>query len=101
VIDAVLLPPVTTSLGDNLNENAEIAVFPNPASDYLNVTVNVVDAEDLKVSIINTSGTVFSDFVMNSSTSESLDISYLAPGMYYLTISGNNSFQSTKFIVTR
>ena len=100
VIDAVLLPPTVTSLEDNLIENAEIAIYPNPAADYLNVGLNGIEADGLRVRIINTSGTVFNEFVMNS-TNERLDISSLSSGFYYLLISNNDSVQSKKFIVTR
>jgi uncharacterized surface protein with fasciclin (FAS1) repeats len=100
VIDAVLLPPAVTSLDDNSIENAEIAIYPNPASDYLNVGLNGIETEGLKIRIINASGTIFNEFVMNS-TNERLDISSLSPGFYYLLISDNDSVSSLKFIVNR
>ncbi len=100
MIDAVLLPPVATSLDQNSIENVNIDLYPNPANNYINVAVNDIELEGTKVRIINTSGAVFNEFNLNS-TNERLDISSLSPGLYYMIISNNDSVRSSKFFITR
>ncbi|MBN2212610.1 MAG: T9SS type A sorting domain-containing protein, partial [Bacteroidales bacterium] len=100
VIDAVLLPPLETSLDQNSIENVHIDLYPNPANDYIHIAINNIEFKGLKVRIINASGTVYNEFVMNS-TNERLDVSSLSPGLYYMVISGNDSVRSSKFIISR
>jgi transforming growth factor-beta-induced protein len=88
VIDAVLLP----SLADIMeNENNVFAIYPNPSSDMLNVASS--DAKEFQ--IVNVLGSVVkSGEIQNNSIS----ISDLENGQYFIQITTNNTVQSAKFI---
>lgn len=88
VIDAVLLP----SLADLMeNENNVFEVYPNPSSDMLNV--DAADAKEFQ--IVNVFGSVVkSGEIVNNSIS----VSDLENGQYFIQITTNNAVQNAKFI---
>jgi len=83
VIDAVLLP----SLADLMeNENNVFEIYPNPTTDMLNVTA--ADAKEFQ--IVNVLGSIVkSGEVLNNSIS----ISDLENGQYFIQITTNNTVQ--------
>jgi uncharacterized surface protein with fasciclin (FAS1) repeats len=88
VIDAVLLP----SLADLMeNENNVFEIYPNPSTDML----NVASADAKEFQIINVLGAVVkSGEVLNNSIS----ISDLENGQYFIQITTNSTVQSAKFL---
>ncbi len=95
VIDAVLVP-VATALGSNASESIQFSVYPNPASEYVNL--NLVDLDDAQVSVINSSGAVVDSFRVTGSETR-IDISAYSQGIYHMLVSSGNSIESKKFIV--
>jgi uncharacterized surface protein with fasciclin (FAS1) repeats len=88
VIDAVLLPSLANLIE---NENNVFEVYPNPSSDMLNVMS--ADAKDFQ--IINVLGSVVkSGEILNNSIS----VSDLENGQYFIQITTNNTVQSAKFL---
>jgi uncharacterized surface protein with fasciclin (FAS1) repeats len=94
VIDAVLIP-VVTALGSNVEENL-FDVYPNPASDYINVSL--ADADYAQATIINSSGAVIENFNLTG-TDTVIDISRYSQGVYHMIINSENTVQTKKFIV--
>ncbi len=93
------ISPMNVSLRPVLNfSNETLQLFPNPAGQILQVVVNdgnTKGTQAYSISIINTAGArVFSTFSNNNLNT--LDISRLRPGMYYLTISTNSKIIASK-----
>ncbi|MFY7964719.1 MAG: DUF7619 domain-containing protein [Chitinophagaceae bacterium] len=60
-----------------------ISISPNPAKRYLNITVNSINASNLKSKLVNSIGMVVKSFTLKPGF-ESIDINNLATGVYYL-----------------
>lgn len=106
VSGSVMIRPVvgdplrTTSIDDIFKSDRNlISVWPNPASDYINIT-----SEQLQLSDQHT--VTISDFsgrrIMNIKYSESINVSSLHEGIYFITISlKNRPVGYTRLIKTR
>lgn len=69
--------------------NGELAtVFPNPASGLVQVKLNMEQASDVRISVMNLSGQVVSNQTFDNVSRETvgLDVSALAPGKYWIRI---------------
>ena len=71
----------------------EIFVFPNPASDRLNIFMNV--AFDLQV--LDMSGKTMFSYI-GCSENCSIDVSGLTPGVYFCRVKNNDKVQTVKFV---
>ncbi|TNE80704.1 MAG: T9SS type A sorting domain-containing protein [Bacteroidetes bacterium] len=91
-----------TSVKPVANVNG-VTVYPNPANNAATVAFNLVNADNITVNVMNISGQVISNNAMGNLTAGSqelnLDLAGLKPGVYFVTINGNNGAQSLKLIV--
>ena len=98
VIDAVLLP-VAVSTAD-LTQFASVTLYPNPAVSSVTVDMSNVNAEILRFDIYDITGSIISTYRVNS-VKQSLDISNLNSGMYYLNIVMEDISYSKRFFVLK
>ena len=86
-----------------LEENvSEIRMFPNPATDMVNISIELNDASNTSVSVINMVGQVVisNDFgMLNGSNRLELNVSSLPAGMYIVEINAGASSQTERLIV--
>jgi hypothetical protein len=89
-------PSYNTSVISSIKKNNRIVknlvkVFPNPASDQINIQLNSQKAGNVRIDIFNLSGakirTLFSETVASGQQSISRDISDLVPGTYTIQAS--------------
>jgi uncharacterized surface protein with fasciclin (FAS1) repeats len=91
VIDAILLPNVSV----NENETAEISVFPNPATDVLNINIPSLQ-NGAWYAIFNAQGQVIERKPLLS-TRQELNVSSLTSGFYTLQLMNGSSVQTKAF----
>jgi hypothetical protein len=92
--------PVFTGNTINYSENLSILVYPNPFTNllYIEIPSNMVFSKSVFVKVFDiTSRMVYSQKVSNQ-LNATIDLSFLKPGLYYVTIYGNGQ-QATKPIV--
>ena len=94
-----------SGVNEQQKRNFELISFPNPSNDLLNITYKISQLEDITFEIINSLGkTVFSVKKESISTigtyKESLDISRLESGMYFLNVSSTSNTETLKFVVS-
>lgn len=86
-----------------LEENVEsIQMFPNPATEVVNIAIELNEASNTSVSVINMVGQVVlsSDFgMLNGANRVELNVSSLPAGMYLVEINAGNSTQTERLIV--
>lgn len=82
----------TLSVG-NIVTDKQIALFPNPATDQLNITVN----EQATATIYNTAGQAVLNIAVDTNNNI-IDIRQLTPGMYYIYLSGSTVYGAAKFV---
>ena len=96
VIDAVLLPPAT-GIFNNKDDHKELNIFPNPASDRIRLS-GLNNGSEGQLRIVNISGAVVLNTYLNN-TLESIDISSLDKGAYFLMLDTKEGSYSEKFFV--
>ncbi|MDD4992596.1 MAG: T9SS type A sorting domain-containing protein [Paludibacter sp.] len=82
------------------NEAAPIfSIYPNPATDFLNVTMNNAANKGMKVAIYDFKGSKLLE-KEQTTTTERINISTLKSGIYMITCSDTNGFVSAaKFVI--
>jgi len=89
---------LTGSTGvDELGKNSKVIIYPNPASSILSIDVSGFGDGKFYI-IYNELGQQVETGKMNSSNISTIDVSAYASGIYFVTISDDNTRYSTKFI---
>ncbi|NND94627.1 MAG: T9SS type A sorting domain-containing protein, partial [Flavobacteriales bacterium] len=86
-----------------INEMAQVNIFPNPATDILNLDVqNVISDEVLNIRLMDGMGRVALESTISPNKENiTLDISNLAPGSYVMTIQSEFRNRTNSVIITR
>jgi len=87
VIDAVLVP---NAVGVNEVENIDVQLFPNPAIDVISIS----NASNSNYSIMDVKGSVVLEGSLNNN---SINVSSLPKGAYFIQIEGANQSKFMKF----
>jgi len=95
VIDGVLLPNLT-SIEENNNLN--VLVYPNPAVNVLNITLNSNELFNLTITDLN-GKQILAERISN--LSNMVDISNISSGMYLLRIANSNVQSTTKIQINK
>lgn len=87
-----------------LNEEEEsnhFSIYPNPASDVMNISFNTGTSEVVKLKMINSCGNVVYTEILNPTgkVNQAINTGMLAEGMYFLNVQGKNLNYSQKVIV--
>ena len=98
VIDAVLLPGVVSTA--DLAQFASVTLYPNPAVSSVTIDMSNVNAEVLRFDIYDITGSIINTYRADS-VKQSLDISTLNSGMYYLNIVMDEISYSKRFFVLK
>ena len=76
-------------------------LFPNPANNYLNVEYTSTDMTDVQLFVIDISGKVIQQRIMNETIGEQrvqLDINQLSSGFYFVQLVAEDTVMSMKFV---
>ena len=90
----------TLGLEDNLL--SDFKLYPNPARDIVNVTLNDQIALDVSITIINGLGQTIktiSNQELGGNTNATIDIAGYSKGLYFVTITSNGASQTKKLII--
>ncbi len=79
---------------------SQINVFPNPANDYINVSIDLKNAEKLTINVVTTTGKLIfiKETALIKSNKTILNTSNWTSGIYFIRIQGRSG-QTTKRIV--
>jgi hypothetical protein len=82
-------------------------IFPNPAVDYINISYERLNSENVKMEIIDLTGSKILESKLPSGFNQNieLDVTNLKAGMYIInfidTVKGVRSITSSKLIINR
>ena len=102
VIPALELEGWSVEEQEAINPMTSTRVYPNPASDVLNIEVNASQASDMSISVYNIMGQNVMNQNVNVTTgmnTRSINISELNSGIYFVTVKANGFENTMKFIV--
>ncbi len=86
--------PEPVSAEQNIQHS--VSIYPNPASDYL----NIINAQNANIEIVNVTGqTVLS--LENLNNNQIVDVSQLSPGTYFVKINNGTDIMYQKVILTK
>ena len=76
-------------------------LYPNPASDYFNLSFNLPRREDVRIQVISSTGAVVQDIVYNGTLNQTYTFSRetFAPGLYIIKISSNTLQELKRLII--
>ncbi len=93
-----------TAVDDILDDNNTVSAYPNPATDFINVDIDLVEMhETVMVEVTDLTGKLVSHQRYSDFQSDLLqvDVSQLAAGSYYLSVVTPDGQKTTKFAVQR
>jgi len=79
-------------------EDLAMRIFPNPASSYLNISVDIEPGSTAYVSVLSTAGSVLSLTETKWNGSLNLDIGHLPEGLYILQVESDSRRSISRFI---
>jgi len=94
VFDASTVP---TSVNEVANTNGQLTVYPNPASESINIA-NVNPTETTYADIINVCGQVMGTFKMNNTNINTIPVGALAQGVYFVRVYNDKINVVEKFV---
>ena len=96
-----LLPlPLITGLAKiDKNLEAAISVYPNPSQAVFNLEFNSIDNKPEIIEVFDINGRNIQEIKVSSSTFQSVDLSGLSKGIYFLRISNEDSFAVKRIIL--
>lgn len=88
------------NLGIDENSDIELSIFPNPATDVVNIGYQMLEGSDFTMELISFNGAVVSKSVIPNELSGEFqfDISQLAAGMYTLKFNINDKIVVKRFV---
>ncbi len=96
VIDGILMPGFVST--NDLSQFAAVSLFPNPAVSNMTLDMSDVEAQVLRLDIYDVTGSLINT-IRSTNTVQSLDVSELQSGMYYLNIVMDDITYSKKFFI--
>ena len=92
----------TTGIITSNKNSSNIKVFPNPATEFINLIVENIDAENLTVEIISANGQILiSKEFLNTSgfINENIDLSDMERGIYFAHVFSTNINVTNKLLI--
>jgi len=90
---------------EKIKPTLEFSVFPNPASDVLNLKYHLHETSETRISIIDLNGTLLKEEKVSrlpaGEHERTIDLSGLQEGSYILALTINNQVINNKFIITK
>ena len=94
--------PSSTGLAKNGINNLSVVVYPNPASDFVVVQLNILNKENVLVEMFDMQGKLIQKTsVLQASTMAYLDTKTVYAGQYLIKFSGENGVVTKKIIITK
>lgn len=79
-----------------------VKVFPNPATDYINVELNLENVSNASINIIDMNGRIISTQLVENVTTatRTIDVSKFAAGTYMVRVLTEEGAKTSRFVVT-
>jgi hypothetical protein len=79
--------------------SSNITLYPNPATNSILITFPV--AGQYTISLLNSVGQLMTDRVFSTGGNATLNVSHLAPGVYYVAIGQGNTKETREVLIAR
>lgn len=95
---------VTTRIASNDSDLNAFALYPNPASDYLTIKLNLSTSENVKYIMFDVSGKIVNsgELLFDKGNQEkSINTSLIGNGVYFIKLTYDNVIKVQKMIITK
>jgi uncharacterized repeat protein (TIGR01451 family) len=89
------------ALGRPAFEDALFTMYPNPAGDHVTVSLSQNSGNISTIAVYDTLGKAILNYPATSSTSETIDISAISSGLYFVEITTNTNIKSIKKLMIK
>jgi hypothetical protein len=100
--DLVELPNVT-SVDENRIDNSSVLLYPNPATDRINLNFSLLEDSDVNVYVYDMTGNIVKaesyGTIQKSNQNTSIDLNNLTSGIYFVSIQAGKSIITKKIQV--
>jgi len=93
---------IATAVDDAENPSLEFSIYPNPASDMVNITINNITADNAQLSVYNYSGQLIEDRKLNLSAGnqlETINVAKYPTGFYFFQLTTDRGIGVEKVMV--
>ena len=104
ILQAASLTKVATNVSNNIAEENNIDIFPNPSSNFTNVSFDLEGVKNVNVQIFNAIGQVVENFDLNGVSGKfihTLNTEKYENGLYILSSRVDGKITSKKFVVSK
>jgi len=94
----------TANVSEVGNSIADLKVYPNPATNVLNISANLNNTQDTRITMTNSIGqVVYNNTITKNGTSvnESIDLNSMSNGLYLVTVTNNGQTVTQKVAVSK
>jgi hypothetical protein len=100
---AVLLKTTTTGISEHKDQAVELKIFPNPATDQLNVSIRSDIAEHTEIAIYNHGGQKIQSSIIHYDgfSTITMNLSALSDGFYLLSVRNSHCTSTKSFTIIR
>jgi len=97
----VIESEVISSTFEPVGENLTVAVYPNPANDFVHVRMNTTEATDVKVTLYSVDGRLLQsqDIKAIGEMDVPMNVSNLAEGFYFLHVNADGNVYTEKLVI--
>lgn len=91
----------TTGIGDSKYSNFHVSLYPNPATDIINVEIEIINPtnEQMTLTLMDMTGrTLRREVLPDGQKKTSRNINWLSPGAYFMVVSTGNDRSVYKFL---
>ena len=92
---------IITSINEEIISSDELAIYPNPANNYVSIDFSSFNEKPSYVSIIDSKGAIVSETKISKENKIQVNTSSLTNGIYFINVVGNNYSSTGRFIIAR
>ncbi len=89
----------TVSVPEINSDNSFYSIYPNPATDIVNIDISKLIDKNVFLNITDITGKVIYSQKSTTSNLISIDLNAFSSGIYFVTITGDNTFINKKLII--
>ncbi|NOZ48148.1 MAG: T9SS type A sorting domain-containing protein [Chlorobi bacterium] len=79
--------------------NQTFSIYPNPSNGIVQINANGLDNKTVEINIVNIAGQAVYNGILNTNSINSIDLSYLSKGIYFIQSVNQSKIKNSKLII--
>ena len=81
--------------------NVTTTIYPNPSTDFINITVNSTSASKFNYKVVTIEGETLLSASINTGETQKINLTAFAASIYFITVSGNETGYQKTYKITK